>query len=920
VTVYGAGFSATPANNTVKFNGVTASVSASDSGSIATTVPTGATTGPISVTVGASTVTSAQNFVVTIPGAPTITSFTPAYGASGTSVSVTGTNFNVSATTVKLNGITASSSVASTTSLSFTVPTAAGSGWITATTVDGTGTSAQDFIVPPSGVSGADIISVQHLAVGGGAANIAISTPLKHGMVLFDGNIDTYYTVQFGQFSTSPTSAVVNYKIIKPDNSVLATGTVGNASRPTIHLAKPPSTGTYSILLSPGNATLNTNVKVAADPTMTPDGSAAAVALDSIGQSARMVFAATASQRLSLGVGAFTLTPNSGSASTFKVYKPDATYLADGANCTSATTGNPQGNCDGEITATVAGTYTMVAEIVTTAAANFSAQLSTEITGTLTADTGVDLTLTRIGQDARYTFTANLGDSFGLDMAAIATQPQAQSVSATIYKPNGSTLTSLSAMQPSGGYRELGALATAGTYSVFIDPSYGAYGALHLTLKQGPLLITTDPATAFAPSAVTESARFRFSGTAGQNLSFGISDLAYVGSSSYDTYVYVYKPDGSQLASAPICRPTAAQGRCRVILANLPVTGTYSASAQGPAGVKITGNATLSADLTGTLVAGTPQTFTASRAGQLARLTFSGTAGDSTSVKLYGVSTTPSGQSVNLTIYKPDGSYLNQTSGSATTAGIVNFQSLPVTGTYTALVDPYYGLAWQGTVALDPGAAISIDGTTSTLATTAAGEPLRFRFTGTTGQRFEIGITGLTYGASSSATTSVLVYRPDGSQIVNISCSTSGAGACESWVTSLPSTGSYSVIVTPPGASSVTGGTLALSTPVPGTFVIGDPAQTVAISRPGQTARYTFSGTSGQLLRLNWTGATVSGGQSVAVSILKPDSSTLSASSFANGASGGFDIASLPTTGTYTVVFDPSFAATMSASISLVTR
>ena len=78
VEIYGLGFSATPANNTVKFNGTTATVTASDSGSISTTVPTGATTGRITVTVAGNTATSAVDFVVTVPGAPSITSFTQA--------------------------------------------------------------------------------------------------------------------------------------------------------------------------------------------------------------------------------------------------------------------------------------------------------------------------------------------------------------------------------------------------------------------------------------------------------------------------------------------------------------------------------------------------------------------------------------------------------------------------------------------------------------------------------------------------------------------------------------------------------------------------------------------------------------------------------------------------------------------------
>jgi hypothetical protein len=101
---------------------------------------------------------------------------------------------------------------------------------------------------------------------------------------------------------------------------------------------------------------------------------------------------------------------------------------------------------------------------------------------------------------------------------------------------------------------------------------------------------------------------------------------------------------------------------------------------------------------------------------------------------------------------------------------------------------------------------------------------------------------------------------------------------------------------------------------------VGDPAQTVAITRPGQTARYTFSGTAAQLLHLGWSSAVVAGGATVFVSILKPDGTTLASGSFVNGASGGFDLPSLPATGTYTVVLDPSLAATMSAAVSLVTR
>jgi gliding motility-associated-like protein len=65
VTITGVNFSATPANNTVMFNGVTAVVTASTATSITCTVPAGATTGKITVTVAGNTATSATNFTVT---------------------------------------------------------------------------------------------------------------------------------------------------------------------------------------------------------------------------------------------------------------------------------------------------------------------------------------------------------------------------------------------------------------------------------------------------------------------------------------------------------------------------------------------------------------------------------------------------------------------------------------------------------------------------------------------------------------------------------------------------------------------------------------------------------------------------------------------------------------------------------------
>ena len=64
VSIFGKGFSPTPARNIMSFNGAPALVSAATATMIATSVPDGATTGPIAVTTPLGTATSATPFQV----------------------------------------------------------------------------------------------------------------------------------------------------------------------------------------------------------------------------------------------------------------------------------------------------------------------------------------------------------------------------------------------------------------------------------------------------------------------------------------------------------------------------------------------------------------------------------------------------------------------------------------------------------------------------------------------------------------------------------------------------------------------------------------------------------------------------------------------------------------------------------------
>jgi len=103
-----------------------------------------ATAGPQTVTVADAP--NSLSTTVTVASAPTITGFTPTSGPVGTSVTISGTNFT-GATAVAFNGVSASFTVTSATTIQATVPTGATTGPLSVTTPGGTGTSANVFTV-----------------------------------------------------------------------------------------------------------------------------------------------------------------------------------------------------------------------------------------------------------------------------------------------------------------------------------------------------------------------------------------------------------------------------------------------------------------------------------------------------------------------------------------------------------------------------------------------------------------------------------------------------------------------------------------------------------------------------------------------------------------------------------------------------
>lgn len=146
VTLEGANFLG--ATN-VSFGGVSATFSVSADTQISATVPGAATTGPISVSTSGGSVTSSVPFYL----APRLTTFSPATGVVGSTVTLTGTNFTglISVTFPGANSTLISAPVTSlvATQMTVLVPTNAITGTITVTTPGGVIASSGNFTVTP---------------------------------------------------------------------------------------------------------------------------------------------------------------------------------------------------------------------------------------------------------------------------------------------------------------------------------------------------------------------------------------------------------------------------------------------------------------------------------------------------------------------------------------------------------------------------------------------------------------------------------------------------------------------------------------------------------------------------------------------------------------------------------------------------
>ncbi len=515
--------------------------------------------------------------------------------------------------------------------------------------------------------------------------------------------------------------------------------------------------------------------------TIVPGGPSVTVTTTTSGENARATFPGTTGQDISLKISGVTM-----SSAAVSIIKPDGTNLlapsSFGTSGKFVDTKNLPAN----------GTYTIL--IDPTNAVVGSATLTlydvpADVTSSMTpGGAAVTLTTTVPGQNAKATFAGTSGQRVSLKVA-----PTCCSLKVSIQKPDGTNLVSATSITASGGFIDTKTLPVNGTYTIVVNPQSSALGATTLALYDVPADVTSSMTPGGAAVTLTttvpgQNAKVTFTGVGGRGIALKLDNVSFGATGTFQ--VSIKKPDGTDLVAA---QSFGVSGGF-IDTKTLPVNGTYTIllNPQGAAA----GSVTLTLydvppQLTGTITAGgAPVSLNLASVYQNGRVTFSGTAGERISLRMAFAPTACC--TVNVSINKPNGQRLVAPVGVASGESLIDGTTLPVTGTYAIVVDPYQTATGTVTLTLfdlppDATASATVGGAPVTVTTTASGQNARVTFSGTAGDGIIVKL-----GPGNCCTVAASVLKPDGTTLVPATTFGTVGGSI---YTRLTVTGTYTVLI-----------------------------------------------------------------------------------------------------------------------------
>jgi hypothetical protein len=768
----------------------------------------------------------------------------------------------------------------------------------------------------------------------------------KAALLLFDGVQGQLLTI--GVSGNSVSSLSIN--VYSPDGSSLTNASFGTAGG-GLQLPKLQKSGTYMVQVYAATGSGSATVAVYGPQTgsLSLGGSALNLSVSPPGRRAVVSFSGTAGQAIDLTASGVTIT-----SSRLSILD------LSGREVIAATIGTAGGQLRPTLPST--GAYNVLVDPVGSVAGAMTLVLTTTPASSLTVNgASSNFTTPAAGQPAIVTFTGSAGQYVNV---AISEPCNAAPITATItvVRPDGVQLTSTSlSTLTSLGCTTTGAkqgninvplsnLPQSGTYTLKILPPSGKTGtfAVGITDNMGAA-VSINSQTTYTTAYNGQGLQLTFNGQAGQYLSVGVYHSCTIDAGYVAT---VLKPDGTTLQekltptlSSTGCTSTSYQyATANLNLPVLPQTGTYTVLVRPTKVVRLTLTVSVTSGIPAAVSVNSQANYTGAYNGQGVQLTFSGNTGQFISVGVYH--SCSAGYGYAATVIMPNGTALLSTSSpTLSTAGCansaqryatsnLNLPALPMTGTYTILVQPLNAQRLTFTVAVTNGiaGALAIN-SQSTYSNLYNGQGAQLTFNGTAGQY-------LTVGAFHPCTIDfglvATVVKPDGSILQsNSSPALSTAGCTSSYYSyattnlnlpALPVSGTYTVLVQPTKAVRVSF-TVSLASGISASIAVNSQASYTSAYN-GQGVQLTFSGSTGQYLSVGvyhpchidhgFSATVVNPDGTVLQSTSAPTLSSVGCSSTSYSyATTNLNLPALPTTGSYTILVQPTKAAKHTFTVSL---
>jgi hypothetical protein len=783
--------------------------------------------------------------------APTITSITPLIGVEGDIITISGTNFDsdITNTIITFNSANATINSITSDSIVIAIPELATTGPISITTPNGTVTSSDAFVILPSPFTAEDIEYIDWVQTDQ-SYTATITEPGKVSLLLFNGtkgqkiSLDGFGTTNFYLRVYNPEGIWVGGANGFPDLFF---------SSYTLEY-----TGIYMFSINPASSYLGGYTITFIDPiedesrNIEPDGEPLLISTAFPGQNASVTFEGVAGDRISIHN-----TSSNRSRPTNLLITPSGSEVPEDNYSHSG------------IILQETGTYTYLARPEKKEVNDYTFTLfdvPDDFSSNILPDgQTVTIDITIAGQNAVLDFEGAEGQRISFY------DTEYMFFDLSLYDPDGDLV---------GVYYnhiDPVTLPKTGSYKILVEPNTWFTGQVFVQLFDVPDDVNQTVEINAVPTVIDIStpgqmASVNFDGVEGQLIEIDIE-------SNYYTFINITNPDGTFLEDDFYRNNMAFQ---------LPMSGTYTILIDPewlytiPVTVLLY---ELTQNLVGTInIDGPSVTLTSSTPGVISKLTFQGDVGERISM---------TGDGLNryyITLLDPNGSVLS--SKTSSNSSFIDLTILPLTGTYSILIDPISTNTGDYTVNLfsvliDEIATIDIDGESKTITTTSLGQNGTLNFSGISNQ-----IVSLTSSGTNAYEISIIA--PDGSTL--------GTHSNNLYRITLRQTGNYTIQINPYGTNigDYTATLISLEDVVGEIYADGG-INLFSTTKIGQKIKLTFNGTENQRINLHSSSAP----KYHSIAVLNPDGSTLYGNDGYWRTYDFPDSLTLPSDGQYTIYINP---------------